>query len=112
MAQTHPHRSPRIGYSQTVSVYDGQLRYPAELCTLSETEAFLAMEQPLRVGQGVCFRVRLGSTELTLRGHVRWTRSLPAGPRHPVGCGLELFDPDGALAARLRVAIDRLREVR
>lgn len=105
--EQRPYRAP---VSVVVQVRRGRHHCQATVLNLSEGGAFLATSPPIPLGSGVAFAIELFGRSHALRGHVRWTRSLPAGPGSPVGSGIELYDPDGSVAARLRDAIHRLRE--
>ena len=104
-------RSERLRLHTTVQVWDGAATRPALLTNLSEGGAFLAVAPPIPIDRGVSFWLELEGQRFNLRGHVRWTRSLPAGSLHPIGSGLQFYDPDRKLAHALRKAIHRsLRE--
>lgn len=93
-------------------MFDGTTHHPAEVIDLSEGGVFIAVVPPIPIGTGVSFLMQLPGQRLAVRGHVRWTRSLPAGPHAPVGSGVALYDPDGATAAAVRQAIARIRRGR
>lgn len=105
--QERPYRAP---VDVLVQVRQGRGVCPAWVTNISVGGLFLAMMPPLPIGSGVALRVVVAGEAFDLRGHVRWTRSLPAGPAGPVGSGVELYDPDGTVARRLSDAIHRLRE--
>lgn len=110
MTTAHTHRPRRAPVSVVVQVRQGRALCDATVLNISEGGVFLALSPPIPIGSGVGFRIAMGGEALTLRGHVRWTRSLPAGPDQPIGSGVELYDPDGRVAASLRAAIHRLGE--
>lgn len=103
-------RSYRAPVSVLVQVRRGRRVCEAMVVNISAGGAFLAISPPLPIGSGVAFRITVAGEVLELRGYVRWTRSLPAGPEWPVGSGVEIFDPDGSVAVSLGAAIHRLRE--
>ncbi|HHO50109.1 MAG TPA: hypothetical protein ENK18_04365 [Deltaproteobacteria bacterium] len=105
-------RPLRLRYRVEVRVYDGRDHHPAEVIDLSEEGVFLAMDPPIPIGTGVSFSMPLPGQRLAVRGHVQWTRSLPAGSGAPVGSGVALYDPDGSLAVAVARAIDRIRRGR
>lgn len=103
-----PRRTRRLRYRAGVSLYDGKRQVPAELRDLSEGGAFVAVRPPLPLGTGVSFWLTVDGQQLCLRGHVRWTRSLPGADGEPVGCGLEFYDPDGAATRVIAGLLDRI----
>lgn len=106
--RTDLRRSVRRGVSLPVSVFDGTATWPAIVRNLSVGGAFLALEPPLPLGTGVSLRIPLGDgAKLGLRGHVRWTRSLPGPGGEPVGIGVEWFEPDADTVAALVAWVQR-----
>ena len=110
MRPGHVEREDRLAVQIPIEIFDGKLNQPAWVTNLSPSGAFIAIQPPIPLGRGIAFWVQLGAEQLALRGHVRWTRSLPAGPGEFIGSGIRLYDPDGTVAVRLKEAIDRLRE--
>jgi hypothetical protein len=94
-------RVRRVHLRVPVSLYDGRRSVPAEVRNLSEGGAFVAVQPPLPIETGVSFWLPVGAEKVLVRGHVRWTRSLAGQGGEPVGCGLEFYDPDGALVSAL-----------
>jgi hypothetical protein len=95
-------RVRRVHLQVPVSLFDGKRSVPAEVRNLSQGGAFVAVEPPLPLETGLSFWLPVGGEQVLVRGHVRWTRSLAGQGGEPVGCGLEFYDPDGALVSALR----------
>lgn len=96
-------RPPRRRLDAHVELFDGQRGHPAIVRNLSIGGAFAAVRPPLPVGTGVSFVVELPDlgAPIGLRGHVRWTRSLPGPAGEPVGVGIELYEPPADAVARI-----------
>ena len=75
---------------------------------LSLGGVFLAIAPPLPIGTGISFWLTILGHRMLIRGHVRWTRSLPAGPDAPVGIGIEYYDPDGTMIEEIQAQLIRL----
>ncbi|MBX2799752.1 MAG: PilZ domain-containing protein [Myxococcales bacterium] len=88
-----------------MEVWDGSTSVHGEVRNVSSTGAFVAMTPAIPIDRGVAFWLRLAGEPILVRGYVRWTRSLAAGPEAPVGFGMEFYDPDGQLAALLAEAL-------
>lgn len=100
---SRPPRPPRRRLDAPIELFDGQRVHSAVLRNLSTGGAFAAVAPPLPEGTGVSFRVALdqAGVALGLRGHVRWTRSLPGPGGEPVGVGIELFEAPDAVVAQI-----------
>jgi hypothetical protein len=95
-------RVRRVHLRVPVSLFDGKRSIAAEVRNLSEGGAFVAIEPPLPLETGLSFWLPVAAGRVLVRAHVRWTRSLAGQAGEPVGCGLEFYDPDGALATSLQ----------
>jgi hypothetical protein len=102
MEQPPSPRTRRVRFDAPVQVFDGRKTFPARVVNLSEGGVFLAVEPTIPIGTGLSFWLPVSGDKVLVRGHVRWTRSIEAGPSAPVGSGVEFYDPDHELSTRLQ----------
>lgn len=96
-------RPRRVAFCCAVGLYDGKQTARGELQNLSSGGAFVAIEPPIPIGVGLSFWAPLpGGAPLLLRGHVRWTRSLPGPNGEAVGVGIQFYESDTETLARLQ----------